>query len=61
MKKLQDDGYLLFSKEVFTVLIDKLVGDVREGRLHLPVSRDRLAEIAGLNKPKLRIKVIEAE
>jgi len=61
MNKLQDDGYLLFSKEVFTVLIDKLVGDVREGRLHLPVSRDRLAEIAGLNKPKLRIKVIEAE
>ena len=61
MNKLQDDGYLLFSKKVFSLLIDRLVGDVREGKLHLPVSRDRLAEIAGLNKPKLRIKVIEAE
>ena len=61
MNKLQDDGYLLFSKKVFSLLIDRLVGDVREGKLHLPVSRDRLAEIAGLNKPKPRIKVIEAE
>jgi len=60
MNKLQDDGYLLFSQEVFSLLIDRLVGDVREGKLHLPVSRDRLAEIAGLHKPKPRIKVIEA-
>jgi hypothetical protein len=59
--KLQEDGYLLFSKEAFSLLIDRLVGDVREGKLHLPVSRDRLAEIAGLNKPKPRIKVVEAE
>jgi len=59
--KLQEDGYLLFSKEAFSLLIDRLVGDVREGKLHLPVSRDKLAEIAGLNKPKPRIKIIEAE
>jgi len=58
--KLQDDGHLLFSKEVFSLLIDRLVGDVREGKLHLPVSRDKLAKIAELNKPKPRIKVIEA-
>jgi len=61
VNKLQDDGYLLFSKEVFSLLIDRLVGDVREGRLSLPISRDKLAEIAGLNKPKPRIKIIEAE
>jgi len=61
MNKLQDDGYLLFSKEVFSLLIDGLIGDVREGKLHLPVSRDRLAEIAGLNKPKPRIRVIGPE
>jgi len=61
MNKLQDDGYLLFSKEVFSLLIDRLVGDVREGKLSLPISRDKLAEIAGLNKPKPRIKIIEAE
>ena len=58
--KLQEDGYLLFGQEVFSALIDKLTSHVREGRLSLPISRDRLAEIAGLNKPKLRIKVIEA-
>jgi hypothetical protein len=59
--KLRKDGYLLFSQEAFSVLIDKLIGDVREGRLSLPISRDKLAEITGLNKPKPRIKVIEAE
>jgi len=61
INKLQEDGYLLFSQEAFSVLIDKLVSDVREGQLCLPISRDKLAEIAGLNKPKSRIKVIEAE
>jgi hypothetical protein len=61
MNKLQRDGYLLFSKEVFSLLIDGLIGNVREGKLHLPISRDRLAEIAGLNKPKPRIRVIGPE
>jgi hypothetical protein len=59
--KLRKDGYLLFSQEAFSLLIDRLIGDVREGRLSLPVSRDTLAQIAGLNNPKLRIKFIEAE
>jgi len=61
MNKLQKNGYLLFGQEAFPVLIDKLIGDIREGRLSLPISRDKLAEITGLNKPKPRIKVIEAE
>jgi hypothetical protein len=61
INKLREDGYLLFSQEAFSTLIDRLIGDVREGRLSLPVSRDRLAEIAGLKKPKPRIKFIEAE
>jgi hypothetical protein len=61
VNKLQDDGYLLFSQEAFSTLIDRLIGDVREAKLRLPISRDRLAKIAGLNKPKLRIKLIEAE
>jgi len=61
MSKLQGDGYLLFSKEVFSLLIDGLIGAVREGKLHLPVSRDKLAEIAGLNRPKPTIRVIEPE
>jgi hypothetical protein len=61
VNKLQDDGYLLFSGEAFSILIDRLIGDVREGKLRLPVSRDKLAEITGLKKPKPRIKFIEAE
>jgi len=61
INKLREDGYLLFSQEAFSTLIDKLIGDVREGRLSLPISRDKLAEITGLKKPKPRIKFIEAE
>jgi len=60
INKMREDGYLLFSQEAFSTLIDRLIGDVREGKLRLPISRDRLAKIAGLNKPKLRIKFIEA-
>ncbi|MBE9502056.1 MAG: hypothetical protein IMY87_06485 [Chloroflexi bacterium] len=61
MNKLQDDGYLLFSEEAFSLLIDSLVSDIRQGKLHLPLSRDKLVEITGLNKQKLRVKIIEVE
>jgi hypothetical protein len=61
VNRLQEDGYLLFSEEVFSSLIDKLVADVRQGKLRLPVSREKLAEIAGLNKPKSRIKIVPIE
>ena len=61
VNRLQEDGYLLFSEEVFSSLIDKLVADVRQGKLRLPVSREKLAEIAGLNKPKSRIKIVPVE
>ena len=61
MNDLQDDGYLLFSEEVFSSLIDELIVDVRQGKLRLPVSREKLAEIAELNKPKSRIKIVPIE
>jgi hypothetical protein len=61
VNRLQENGYLLFSEEVFSSLIDKLVADVRQGKLRLPVSREKLAEIAGLNKPKSRIKIVPIE
>jgi len=61
VNKLQEDGYLLFSEEVFSSLIDRLITYVRQGKLCLPVSRERLAEIAGLNKPKSRIKIVPIE
>lgn len=61
MNKQQDDGYLLFSEEAFSSLIDRLIGDVCEGKLRLPASREKLAGIIGLNKPKSRIKIVPVE
>jgi hypothetical protein len=61
MNKLQDDGYLLFSEEAFSLLIDKLIGNVREGKLRLPLSREKLVEITGLNKQELGVKITEVE
>jgi hypothetical protein len=58
---LQADGYLLFTEEVFSSLIDKLVADVRQGKLELPVSREKLAYIAGFNKAKSGIKIVTIE
>jgi len=59
--KLQDDAYLLFSEEAFSLLVESLVAAVRGGKLHLPVSRNKLVEITGLGKPKSSIKVIEVK
>jgi hypothetical protein len=61
VNRLQEDGYLFFSEGVFSSLIDKLVADVRQGKLSLPVSREKLAEIIGLGKPKHSIKLIEGK
>jgi len=61
MNKLQQNGYLVLSEEVFSSLIGTLVAEVRQGKLCLPVLRERLAEIAGLNKPKSRIKIVPIE
>jgi hypothetical protein len=61
MNKLQDDGYLLFTEEAFSFLIDRLISDIRDGKLHLPLSREKLVEIMELNKQKLRVKITEAK
>lgn len=61
MNTLQGDGYLLFSEEAFSLLIERLIGAAREGELHLPVSRDKLVDITGLGKPKPSIKIIEVK
>ena len=61
MNKLSEDGYLLFGEEAFSLLIDRLIGELREGKLHLPVSRDKLVEITGLSKQKLSPKIIRVE
>jgi hypothetical protein len=54
----QQRGNLLFGEETFSLLIDRLVTDIREGRLHLPISRDKLAEIAESNEPESRITIV---
>ncbi len=43
--ELQEAGCLLFSEKEFSLLIDRLIDDVREGRLCLPISREKLLEI----------------
>jgi hypothetical protein len=55
---LQADSCLVFTEEAFSLLIDRMVVDIREGKLHLPVSGDNLAEIAESNKPKSRITIV---
>lgn len=45
IQKLREGGYLLFNREAFSSLIDKLAIDVREGRLDLPVSSEHLSEL----------------
>lgn len=51
-------GYLLFSGEAFSGLVGKLIGDIHEGKLHLPVSREKLLEILESNRPKSTINVV---
>jgi hypothetical protein len=61
VKDLRENGYLLFSEEMFSYLIDRLTTDVRQGKLWLPISRDKLTEIAGLSGPNSRIKIVPIE
>jgi hypothetical protein len=61
VKGLRENGYLLFSEETFSYLIDRLTTDVRQGKLWLPISREKLVDIAGLDKPQSRIKIVPTE
>ena len=48
IQELRKQGYLLFNQEAFSRLIDKLVIDVREGRLHLPIPIETLTGVETL-------------
>ena len=54
---LQERGRLLFSEKAFSLLVDRLVDDVREGRLRLPISRETLSEItaSGESEPDVAL------
>ena len=57
--RLQEGGYLLFNEKTFSLLIDRLVADVREGRLRLPISREKLSEITASGELKPEAKSLE--
>jgi hypothetical protein len=59
IQELQKRSYLLFSQEAFSRLIDKLVIDVREGRLHLPISSEKLLEVGTSGYLRLETKKSE--
>lgn len=42
VRRLQDKDYLLFREEDFSRLTDKLINEIREGQLSLPVSHEKL-------------------
>ena len=52
-QELRKGGCLLFSQEAFSRLVDKLVIDVGEGRLRLPVSAEKLLESETPGHPRL--------
>ena len=43
--ELRKGGGLLFTQEAFTLLIDRLTIEIREGRLHLPIIGNKLSEV----------------
>ena len=45
INELQQRGCLLFSEKAFSLLTDRLIGDVQEGRLLLPISTKKLSKI----------------
>jgi hypothetical protein len=56
ISELRTRGCLLFSEEAFSLLIDRLTCDVREGRQFLPVSAEKLAETRTSSRLKLVVK-----
>ena len=59
INNLQERGYLLFSEKAFSLLIDKLITDVQEGRLGLPVSAKKLSRIQTSGSVRLKLKKLK--
>jgi hypothetical protein len=56
---LRQHGYLLITEAAFLVLILRLVADVKEGRLRLPISQAQLSEITASGQLRLEAKKVE--
>jgi hypothetical protein len=52
-------GYLLITEEAFLLLILRLVADVEEGRLRLPISQAKLSQITASGQLRLEAKNVE--
>ncbi len=55
INELRRRGCLLLSEQAFSLLIDKLVKGIQEGRLLLPISAEKLAEINTSSFLKLEV------
>jgi len=56
INELRIRGCLLFSEQAFSRLIDKLTRDVREGRLFLPISTEKLTGTRTSSCLRLQVK-----
>jgi hypothetical protein len=59
MQKLQNGGSLVLSQDAFTRLIDRLITDIREGRLHLPIIGNKLSEMVATGYLRLESKQLQ--
>jgi hypothetical protein len=59
IQKLREHGCLLISQEAFVHLIDRLITDIREGRLYLPVMGNKLSEMVAPTYLRLETKRLE--
>jgi hypothetical protein len=55
----QERGYLLFDEREFSLLIDNLIADALEGRLHMPVAKEKLTEVIASGHLELRAEKSE--
>jgi hypothetical protein len=56
INELQQRGCLLFSEGAFSLLIDKLINDVQEGRLLFPITTEKLSQLKPSSRLKLKAK-----
>ena len=61
MSRLRDDGYLLFTREAFSLLIDRSVDEVRAGKLRLPIPRDVLLRIPASSRLEPEVKIVSLD
>ena len=56
INELQQGGCLLLNEKAFSLLMDKLINDVQEGRLLLPISTEKLSQLKVSSRLKLEAK-----